>query len=123
MRLTLALAAVALLAFPSAHSAPAQEKVADGLKKPDNVKMDEAGKKACAKALEWLAKQQNADGSFSDGGYLHNTAVTSFALLAFMSQGHLPNKGLYGPEVQKGARFLIAAQRKDPDDGYLVGAR
>jgi squalene cyclase len=86
-----------------------------------DVKMDDVTKKATARALEWLARQQNSDGSFSDGGYTHNTAVTSFAMLAFMSQGHLPNQGLYGPEVSKASRFLMASQRAD--DGYLVGAR
>src|SRR5262245_46066964 len=85
------------------------------------VKMDEAGKKATAKALEWLKQKQNTDGSWSDGNYAHNTAITAFALLAFMSQGHLPAQGTYGPEVAKGCRFLIAASR--PTDGYLVGAR
>lgn len=85
------------------------------------VMMDETTKKATAKALAWLAKQQNTDGSWSDGSYSHNTAITSFALLAFMSQGHLPNQGQYGPEVAKGARFLMASSR--PSDGYLVGAR
>ncbi len=85
------------------------------------VEMDEATKKATAKALEWLKDRQNSDGSFSDGAYAHNTAVTSFAMLAFMSQGHLPNQGHYGPEVAKAARFLVASQREA--DGYLVGAR
>src|SRR5687767_10026239 len=86
-----------------------------------DVKMDEPTRKATARALAWLARQQNADGSFSDGGYVHNTAITGFAVLAFMSQGHLPNQGLYGPEVSKAARFLMASQRKE--DGYLIGAR
>jgi Prenyltransferase and squalene oxidase repeat len=87
----------------------------------DEVKMDEATKKATAKALTWLAARQNPDGSWSDGRYPHNTAITSFALLAFLSQGHLPNQGQYGTEVGKGMRFLLASQRED--DGYLVGAR
>jgi prenyltransferase beta subunit len=86
----------------------------------DAVRMDEATKKATARALEWLASKQNADGSWSEGRYPHNTAITAFALLAFMSQGHLPGQGLYGPEVAKGARFLIASSRSD---GYLVGSR
>jgi hypothetical protein len=86
----------------------------------DEVKMDEAGKKACAKALAWLSTRQNDDGSWSDGRYAHNTAITSFALLAYLSQGHLPNQGLHGKEVANGMRFLIASQG---DDGYLVGAR
>ncbi len=86
-----------------------------------DVKMDEPTKRAVNRGLEWLAGRQNADGSWSDGRYSHNTAVTAFALLAFMSQGHLPGQGPYGPEVAKGARFLIASSR--PSDGYLVGAR
>jgi len=86
-----------------------------------DVKMDDTTKKATAKALEWLAAKQNQDGSWSDGGYAHNTAITAFALMAFMSQGHLPNQGQYGPEVAKGARFLLSCSR--PEDGYLVGGR
>ena len=41
------------------------------------VVMDEDTKKATAKGLEWLARAQNADGSFSDGGYSHNSAINS----------------------------------------------
>ena len=41
--------------------------------------------------------------------------------MAFMSQGHVPNQGKYGPEVAKGTRFLIASAREG--DGYLVGTR
>jgi squalene cyclase len=89
--------------------------------KKDKVQMDPATKQATARALEWLAKQQGADGSFSDSRYQHNTAITAFALLAFLSQGHIPGQGQYGPEVHKGCRFLMASQRER--DGYLVGAR
>ena len=86
------------------------------------VQMDETVKRSSARALEWLAAQQNADGSWgNDGKYPHSTSVTSFALIAFLSQGHLPGQGLYGPEVAKGARFLVASTR--PSDGYLVGSR
>ncbi len=85
------------------------------------AKMDQETKKAVKKALEWLAKRQNTDGSWSESRYPHNTAITSFAMLALMSQGNLPNQGYYGPEVAKGARFLMAAQRER--DGYIVGTR
>src|SRR5262249_53274626 len=86
-----------------------------------DVQMDETTKTAPATALAWLATKQTPDGSWSDGRYSHNTAITSFALLAFLSQGHLPNQGQYGAEVARGMGFLIAAQREE--DGYLVGAR
>jgi prenyltransferase beta subunit len=86
------------------------------------VQMDETVKRSTAKALEWLAAQQNSDGSWgNDGKYPHSTSVTSYALIAFLSQGNLPGQGLYGPEVAKGARFLVASSRAS--DGYLVGAR
>lgn len=85
------------------------------------VRMNEETKKATARALKWLAEKQAADGSWSDSRYQHNTAITAFALMAFLSQGHLPGQGLYGPEVAKGARFLLASAR--PSDGYLIGAR
>jgi prenyltransferase beta subunit len=83
--------------------------------------LDEETKKATAAALEWIAKQQNADGSFGDSRYPHNTAVTGFSLLAFMAQGHVPNQGKYGPEVAKGCRFLLGSARES--DGYIVGTR
>jgi hypothetical protein len=101
-----------LLATPYAQAQNKEEK---------RVEMSDATKKATARALAWLKDRQNPDdGSFSDGAYAHNTAITAFAMLAFMSQGHLPNQGQYGPEVAKAARFLMAAQRAD---GYLIGAR
>jgi hypothetical protein len=112
-RLTALSLVVAVLV--SASPAPAAD-----TKDADEVKMNERARKATAKALEWLAARQNSDGSWSEGRYPHNTAITSFALLAFLSQGHLPNQGLYGPEVAKGCRFLLSCAR---DDGYLVGAR
>lgn len=86
----------------------------------DMVRMDETAKKATARALEWLAHHQNHDGSWSDGQFQHNTAITAFTLLAFMSQGHLPDRGLYGPEVARGCRFLLAASQPS---GFLVGSR
>ena len=103
-----------LIALTFVTAAHAQEK-------EKRVEMDEGTKKATAKALEWLKDRQNPDGSFSDGAYAHNTAITAYAMLAFMTQGHLPNQGHYGPEVAKAARFLVASQREV--DGYFVGAR
>src|SRR5438876_5982724 len=90
-------------------------------KSDDNVKMDEPTKKATARALEWLASRQNSDGSWGDSRYPHNTAITAFAMLAFMSQGHVPGQGQFSPEVAKGCRFLLASSRDK--DGYLAGTR
>jgi hypothetical protein len=79
----------------------------------EKVKIDEETQKSIDKALAWLAENQSSDGSWG-----RQSAVTSFALLAFMSQGHLPGQGKYGPEVAKGVKNLLAGAR---DDGYLVG--
>jgi prenyltransferase beta subunit len=79
--------------------------------------MDEDVKKATAKALEWLAAKQNEDGSWGDQRYPKNTAITGFSLMAFMSQGHVPNQGKYGKEVAKGTRYLLASAQ---ENGYLV---
>ena len=88
---------------------------------PPPAKLDEPTRLALEKGLGWLASKQNPDGSWSDGGYAHNTAITSFAVLAFLSQGHLPGQGKYGAEVQRASRFLVASARES--DGLLVGAR
>lgn len=77
----------------------------------DTVKIDERATRSINKALDWLKDRQRKDGSWG------NTAITSFALLAYMANGHVPNRGLYGPEVSKGVRYLLAAAR---DTGYLV---
>lgn len=84
----------------------------------DKVELDPTAKKAVNRALDHLVTQQNSDGSWSDGRYSHNTAITSFCVLAFLSQGHLPGQGPYGPELARAMRFLMASAR---DDGYLIG--
>ena len=78
----------------------------------ETVKIDERTKKSIDKALAYLKDKQDRDGSWG------NAAITSFALLAFMSNGHVPNQGLYGPEVAKGVRHLLAGANAD---GYLIG--
>jgi hypothetical protein len=109
MRACVAATLVLLFAVPSSPAAdpqPAPER--------EKVKMDEKTKAAVGKALKWMKDQQAADGSWG------NTAITAFALLAYMANGHVPNQGEYGPEVAKGTRYLLACAR---DDGYLVGPR
>src|SRR5476651_1653945 len=108
MRICLAVTVLLAVAVPSF----AGDKAKKG-------QMDDDARKATAKALEWLASKQAANGSWGDNNYQNNTAITGFALMAFMSQGNVPNQGKYGREVAKGVRFLMASQR---DDGYLIGA-
>ena len=89
--------------------------VAGPLRADEKVKIDEPTKLAIDRGLARLKSDQGTNGSWGKSG---NTAVTSFALMAFLSNGHVPNQGLYGPEVAKAVRFLLASC---DDKGYLAG--
>src|SRR5262245_13216286 len=57
--------------------------------------------RAIKTGLGWLARSQNADGSYGNGTYRGNIAVTSLAGLAFMASGSSPGRGPYGPNIDK----------------------
>ena len=63
--------------------------------------------RAIKEGLAWLAKQQNADGSFGSGTYRGNIAVTSLAGLAFMAAGSSPSRGPYGAQVDKALLYVM----------------
>ncbi|NLE61910.1 MAG: terpene cyclase/mutase family protein [Planctomycetes bacterium] len=63
-------------------------------------------------ALAWLAARQKPDGSFPTMP-LGEPGVTSLCLLAFLSQGHVPDEGRYGEVLHKGIDFVLKCQRKD----------
>jgi hypothetical protein len=133
MRFGLAAALVLLLLLPTSPAAhpgaavpapaqpalaPPDDPVPSGEK--ERVKMDGDTRAAVERALSWLKDQQNRDGSWG------NTAITSFCLLAFMANGHLPNQGAYGDAVSRGVQNLLAQARDRQgarDDGYIVGER
>jgi hypothetical protein len=52
------------------------------------------------RGLAWLASQQRADGSFPtmESG---QPAVTSLAVMAFLSRGHMPGDGPYGNRLDR----------------------
>jgi hypothetical protein len=77
---------------------------------------------AVALALEWLARQQRPDGSwslqgpYSDGVEIENVpAATSMALLAFLGAGHTHQKGKWKQTVAKGAQLLVRQQLEGGD--------
>src|SRR5215468_6154049 len=102
------LAALVLLLVPLTAFGADPTEPKGKAKRKDDVKMPDNAKKATARALAWLAKQQNSDGSWSEARYPHNPAITAFAVLAFLSQGHLPNQGTYGKEIAKASRYLTS---------------
>src|SRR5208337_2735569 len=63
--------------------------------------------RAIQSGLAWLAKSQNADGSFGTGTYRGNIAVTSLAGLAFLSAGSSPGRGPHGAQIDKALSYVM----------------
>src|SRR4051812_529898 len=79
----------------------------------------EAFDDAVDRGLEYLARNQNGDGSWStarQGG--RDPAVTSLAVMAFMSSGHVPGEGRYGGAVDKAIKFVLDQQQRN---GLIAG--
>jgi hypothetical protein len=69
---------------------------------------------AVARGLAFLAKQQNADGSFEGG--TPKVATTGLCLLAYLGAGNAPDLGKYGLVVHNAVEFILS---KQAPDGYF----
>lgn len=63
------------------------------------------------RGLNWLAGQQAADGSFPSDE-IAQPAVTSLAVMAFLSRGHLPDQGPYGENISRAIDYVLSTQRR-----------
>ena len=79
-----------------------------------------ATENAVEMGLEWLARNQRSDGSWSlkgpyaDGAASENpTAATAMALNAFLGAGYTQQEGKYADRVQRGLDFLLRRQKSD----------
>jgi hypothetical protein len=65
---------------------------------------------AIVKGLEFLAKAQGQDGSFSTSGEgrAYPVAMTSLAGMAFLANGNTPTRGQYADNVAKIVEYLIS---------------
>lgn len=63
--------------------------------------------RAVTRGLAALARSQNADGSWGEAQFGRTVAVTSLACLAFMADGNLPGRGVYGDNVSKGLEYIL----------------
>jgi hypothetical protein len=69
--------------------------------------MSPALDQAIARGLEYLASQQQPDGSFAGGRFGRNVAITALSSLAFMADGHIPGRGRYGDVIDRGVDFIL----------------
>ncbi len=63
-------------------------------------------------ALKFLSTQQAGDGSFKSHE-VGQPAITSFCVLAFLSQGHTPVEGPYAKQLSRAIDFIMSKQRED----------
>ena len=75
----------------------------------DTVSVDSETEGVIHGALEYLAKQQGVNGSWTQtqGAANEPVAMTGYALMAFLSTGNLPDEGEYGRNVTSGMQYLL----------------
>lgn len=64
------------------------------------------------RGLAWLAAQQQPDGSFRTDDRAQ-PAITSLAVLAFLSCGHEPGSGSYGEVLKRAVDYVLACRQED----------
>jgi len=62
------------------------------------------------RGLAFLALLQEKDGSWQGNSFKH-PAVTSLAIMAFLSAGHVPGEGPYQANLDKGIRWVLTQQQ------------
>ena len=75
-----------------------------------------AAEQAIARGLEYLEKTQRPDGSWGSPPE-YSTALTSLSVLAYLACGHLPGRGRYGPQVNRGIEYVLRSARPS---GYIA---
>jgi len=110
-------AAPAAPAAAAPETQPAEEKAAGG---GDGApELTAKASQAIDKGLKYLLSVQKPDGSWDEGGEgQHEIAMTSLALMAFMTQANFPGSGPYGRQLDRAKDFLLK-KAKDAPDGYL----
>ncbi len=112
-----ALLLFSLLGVPSLSAAdPASETLANALSPQSWGVVEES----IDRALAWLARQQDSDGSI-DAPNSAQPAATSLTVMAFLSKGHIPGEGPYGRQLDKAIDFVLATQQPNGLLAYAGG--
>jgi len=104
-----ALAIIALIPF----SIQAQEKAQTVFEK-HQAKIEPS----IERALDYLAKVQNEDGSYPDR-FGKSTGIPALAGMAFLSKGHMATEGPYAQNINRSIDFILAHQK---DNGVYEAA-
>ena len=67
---------------------------------------------AVDRGLAYLARQQRPDGSIASP-VTGQPGITSLAVLAFLSRGHVPGDGPHGDHLFKAVDYVLGCQRRD----------
>ena len=93
------------------------------------IERDREAEAAVARGLDWLAQQQNEDGSWSCAiGYKLNrqykrerygshVGASGLAGMAFLANGHVPGRGKYGAAVGRCVEYLLSRVN---ESGYIT---
>jgi hypothetical protein len=71
------------------------------------------------KGLEWLAKQQQADGHFAANGNQYPVSMTALAGMALLMEGSTIREGKYSQQIKKVAAWLMDRSMKGQRDGLI----
>jgi hypothetical protein len=118
---TLLLAPVAALTLAAGPGAP------PGVVRPVADVRRDAVDDAVERGLEHLARSQTRGGGWTMGGGAFggrnpwggmaaaegDIAITSLAVMAFLSAGHVPGEGKYGEVVERGIRWVLQQHQQD----------
>jgi len=77
---------------------------------------------AVDRGLAWLSSQQEKDGRFPSDADAAQPAVTSLAIMAFLSRGHIPDQGRYGRQLTKAIEFVLTTRLLFAAAGHSTGS-
>jgi squalene cyclase len=69
------------------------------------------------KGLQYLARSQAAEGTWSDSSYGKEPAVVGLAVVSMLAHGDDPNSGPYAPFIRRGLDFILKQMNKKT--GYI----
>ncbi|MEQ9454894.1 MAG: terpene cyclase/mutase family protein [Phycisphaeraceae bacterium] len=106
------LTALALLLTPAISSPQAGPVSASGF-----IEITPEVTQAVGRGLAYLAQAQAEDGSFGADRYGRHVGITALASLAFMADGHMPDRGPHGELLNQSLSFVLSSSS---DAGLLA---